>query len=47
MSEEKDFYICCKCKKSIDGMRAVVEEEDDYCLDCFHKNFTDNIRGEA
>ena len=47
VSEQEDFYICCKCKKLINGMRAVVEEEDDYCLDCFHANFTDEKVGEA
>lgn len=43
----EDFYFCCLCKKQIDGMRAVIEDEDDYCLDCFHENFTDERVGEA
>ena len=43
---------CAECGNLIDfdEMRAEVQEEggeDNYCLTCFHENFTDEKVGEA
>jgi hypothetical protein len=49
-TSKENIFQCVECKKTFENeIRAVVEkdEQEDWCLNCFHKNFTDINQGKA